>query len=84
MINEPLQFCISLPVRDMLAKADEFLCDMYRCGPETIPEIRAKLVIALAMGHAYIPLNGECDNFDPQSGCKGHTAARQANFLRYR
>jgi hypothetical protein len=84
MINEPLQFHISLNVRDMLAKADSFLCDLYRCEPGDVPEIRARLVIAHAMGHAFIPLNGECDNFDPQSGCKGHAAQTQDSFLRYR
>jgi hypothetical protein len=84
MINQPLEFHISLNVRDMLAKADEFLCDMYRCDESLLPEIRARLVIAQAMGHAYIPLNGECDNFDPASGCKGHKCVHQAAFLRYR
>jgi hypothetical protein len=84
MTNEPLEFHISLNVRDMLEKADSFLCDMYRCDSSQIPEIRAKLVIAQAMGYNYVPLAGECDNFDPHSGCKGHKSIHQAVFLRYR
>lgn len=84
MTNDPLEFHISLNVRDMLDKADSFLCDMYRCQPADIPEIRAKLVIANAMGYSFVPLAGECDNFDPKSGCKGHKSLHQAAFMRYR
>jgi hypothetical protein len=82
-MTEPMVYHISVSVRDMLSRGDSFLCDLYRCEPAQIAEIRAKLVIAQAMGHAYIPLNGECDNFDPASGCRGHTDTRAAHFLRY-
>jgi hypothetical protein len=73
---------ISIGVRDMLEKSDDFLCDLYRCEPAQIPEVRTRLVIALMQGHKYIPLH-ECDNFDPQNGCKGHPAENQASFMRF-
>lgn len=63
---------ISVAVRDMLDKADEALCELYRCDPEHIPEIRTRLLMALLRHHEYMPLNGECDNFDPARGCQGH------------
>jgi hypothetical protein len=68
----------------MLAKSDDMLCALYRCQPEDLSEVRARMVIALARGHAYMPLSGECDNFDPASGCKGHKAAHHTPFVRYR
>jgi hypothetical protein len=70
---------ISINVREMLAKCDDVLCDMYRCDPEHLPEIRARLVIAMARGHVWTPLYGQCDNFDPAKGCRGHNV-NQADF----
>lgn len=36
-----------------------------------IEELREELMDQLAQGHEVIPY-GECDNFDPKTGCKGH------------
>lgn len=37
----------------------------------TVPEIKAFFQYHLNMGHRVIPC-GDCDNFDWQTGCKGH------------
>lgn len=34
-------------------------------------DLRDIWIELLASGTRYVPL-GECDNFDPQSGCRGH------------
>lgn len=38
---------------------------------DTVKEVRAFLREQLALGRKYLPY-GECDNFDYQTGCKGH------------
>lgn len=38
---------------------------------DTVKEVRAFLRAQLALGRKYLPY-GECDNFDYQTGCKGH------------
>lgn len=40
---------------------------------ETTKEVREFLRYQLAMGRRVLPLGG-CDNFDYQTGCKGHIA----------
>ena len=37
----------------------------------TVKEIRAFLREQLALGRKVLPM-GDCDNFDHQTGCKGH------------
>jgi hypothetical protein len=37
----------------------------------TVSEIRAFLKHQLALGRKVLPM-GDCDNFDYQTGCKGH------------
>ncbi|MGN0743886.1 MAG: hypothetical protein ACI4MZ_01240 [Christensenellales bacterium] len=37
----------------------------------TVAEIRDFLLAQLAMGRKVLPI-GDCDNFDYQTGCKGH------------
>lgn len=37
----------------------------------TVPEVKAFFQHHLDMGHRVIPC-GDCDNFDWQTGCKGH------------
>lgn len=37
----------------------------------TVAEIREFMRVQLAMGRKVLPI-GDCDNFDYQTGCKGH------------
>jgi hypothetical protein len=83
MIEPQRTYHIAVKVREMLSKSDETLCDLYRCDPEQLPEIRTRMVIALIRGHEWTPLNGECDNFDPACGCRGHSSPSHAPFVRY-
>jgi hypothetical protein len=64
---------ISIPIREALANDDATLCYVLAGDdmPRTAAAIRADLVIRLARGHRLAPL-GDCDNFDPQAGCRGH------------
>jgi hypothetical protein len=76
----PRYFHICANVREMLGRSDTELLDLYRCDPDQIPEIRTRMVIAMAQGHAFVPLHGVCDNFDPAQGCGGHACADLLNF----
>lgn len=40
----------------------------------TVKEIRAFLREQLALGHKVLPMD-DCDNFDYQTGCRGHRGA---------
>lgn len=40
-------------------------------SPVPPADAKAILLDELAKGNLYIPV-GDCDNFDPQTGCKGH------------
>ncbi len=43
---------------------------------DTVKDVRAFLRKQLAMGRRVLPV-GECDNFDYQTGCKGHPVKEQ-------
>lgn len=43
----------------------------------TVKEIRDFLQAQLAMGRRVLPM-GDCDNFDYQTGCKGHVVQEDA------
>jgi hypothetical protein len=72
-LKEPRYFHICVNVREMLARPDDVLLDLYRCDIERLAGIRTRMVMALMQGHDYMPLHGVCSNFDPAQGCLGHT-----------
>jgi hypothetical protein len=37
-------------------------------------QLRDKFITILSEGTKYLPI-GDCDNFDPQNGCRGHEIA---------
>ena len=41
----------------------------------TVKEIRDFMKLQLAMGRRVLPC-GDCDNFDYQTGCKGHEISK--------
>lgn len=43
----------------------------------TVKEIKEFLEYQLAMGRRVLPM-GDCDNFDYQTGCKGHVVQEDA------
>lgn len=44
---------------------------------KTVKEVREFLGYQLAMGRRVLPM-GECDNFDYQTGCRGHVIGDDA------
>jgi hypothetical protein len=41
----------------------------------SVDEMREALLDQIAAGNEMLP-SGECDNFDPKTGCKGHSDAK--------
>jgi hypothetical protein len=74
-------FHLAVPVREALAADDEtlrfFLASNGDDDPakalESAAVLRTALVIRLAQGHRWAPVGVECSNFDPATGCRGHT-----------
>lgn len=69
---------LGLSVRGALRKSNaalkrEFSGCLTRDGKTLTDanEIRETFFDLLAEGHEFIPI-GECDDFDPKSGCRGH------------
>jgi hypothetical protein len=66
---------VGISVRGALSQSKRVLGRMFndkKTGRRlSAEEAREQLYDFLAQGFEYIPM-GECDNWDPKSGCKGH------------
>ena len=71
MPTEPRQYHLSALVAEVARLPDAALCALFHCEESDLAELRARIAIAQARGHAHIPLKS-CDNFDPAIGCRGH------------
>jgi hypothetical protein len=74
----PQRMHMSLSVRGMLCKTDrELRKDMKWITHEdgtpfaSVHELRNEFFDTLAKGIEVLPM-GDCDNFDPKTGCRGH------------
>lgn len=67
-------FHFVLPLREAIAVDDDTLCFFLSPDGDIEPaaEIRADLVIRQARGHRWVAI-GHCTNFDPATGCRGHS-----------
>lgn len=66
-------FHFNLSIRDGLSNVKALLGCITVDGKtlNTVPEVRNFLREQLDMGRECLPL-GDCDNFDYETGCKGH------------
>lgn len=55
-----------------LRYSDELITELFRVPEDKVSEVRARLTIAHAQGHVFLPLAEDCDNFHPLHGCGGH------------
>lgn len=62
---------------------DERLCELFNVEMEDVPELRARLAIAHARGHVFMPLT-HCTAFDPSQGCRGHRTESDVHGPFYR
>jgi hypothetical protein len=82
-------FHLAVPVREALAADDDTLVfflssanDIDQAGAiETAARLRTSLVIRLAQGHRWAPVGNECSNFDPSTGCCGHSREEMAESM---
>lgn len=73
---------VSISIRDALTNMSKRELESAFKHPDgrkmTSIEAREALYDALAQGNEFLRI-GECDNFDPKSGCRGHSIPSDAD-----